>query len=523
MNLPPLPYISIITFAPLVGTFIIMMMRRENVAGIRWTAVITTGISLLTTILVWLAYDQSKGGVQFRDIVPLVPQFGISLNLGVDGISMPLVLLNGIIGFGGALVSWNEIDERRQEFFGFFTLLVSGVFGVFVSMDLFMLFLFYELAVLPMYVLVAIWGTPRMWRQVWYKPRTHDPARAKTKEYAAMKLTLFLLFGSAVMLVGILAVFLVAQGVLGKPTFDILELASVRYDPNFQRAVFLPIFLGFVTLASLWPLHIWSPDGYAAAPTAASMIHAGVLKKMGAYGALRVAMFILPEGAHTFLPIIAGITLINAIYCAMVALQQRDLKYMIGYSSVSHLGLVLLGLASMNQIGMTGAVMMMFAHGLMAGLLFACTGFLYHQAHTRDLGDFGGLARTTPFLATCFTIGAMASLGLPGLSGFVAELLIFIGAWQFQPWIAAIAITSVVLTAVYLLRSVQFLFYGQLNAARHSLHDMRTFVQRAPVLLMIGVLFLFGILPFLMTNMINSSIGSVVAQLASATGQAVIK
>ena len=367
--------------------------------------------------------------------------------------------------------------------------LVTGVFGVFVAWDLFVLLLFYELAVFPMYLLIGVWGSTR-------------------KEYAAMKLTLYILIGSFFALVGILAMYFSS----GLNTFDMVELGKHSFDPNFQRLFFLPIFLGFGVLAGIWPFHTWSPDGHVAAPTAVSMLHAGVLMKLGAYGALRVGVSLLPDGARELLPWVVVLTVINVVYGSMVALRQRDFKYVIGYSSVSHMGFVMMGVATMTVIGMNGAVMQMFSHGIMTALFFAVVGVVYSRTHTRDIPQLGGLVKRMPWVAIAFIVGGFASMGMPGLSGFIAEFQIFVGTWQAYPVIAVLSGIGVVVTGAYILRVIQRVFFGELDAKFAEVTGA-TRLDKTAMFILCAILLVVGLVPAVMVDLVTTGVAPIAARL----------
>lgn len=486
-----------IFLAPVVGALVILFIPEKEDVLIKCTAAFFTGISLLATIVVYLTYDVSKGGLQFLLDIPWVNQFGIKFSLGVDGISLPLVLLTSLVIFTGVFASW-DMHNRIKEFFIFLLVLVSGVFGVFVSRDLFFFYLFFEVAVIPMYVLIGVWGSTR-------------------KEYAAMKLTLYLLVGSAFVLIGTIAMFLYAADPvkgLGYRTFDIAALASVNYDPAFQKFAFFLMMIGFGFLVPMWPLHTWSPDGHVAAPTAVSMLHAGVLMKLGGYGLIRVGLFCFPEGAHYWAPLIATLCTVNATYGAFVAMVQKDLKFVVGYSSVSHMGYVLLGIASLNAVSLDGAVAQMFAHGIMTALFFALVGNIYHKAHTREIAVFGGLAHQMPRVAYGFMIAGLASLGLPGLYNFVAEFAIFTGSLQVFPVRATISIFAIVITAIYILRVVLRVFFGPRNPRWDDLKDARG-IEIVPIVILCGTLILYGVFPDLLMNMINNGVVPLAEKMAA--------
>src|SRR5262245_17581878 len=409
------PLLSIITWAPFLGAVAIMFLARHHPLAVRIIAAVSTAISSVLSLWIYVAYDREAAGFQFYEKLPLVPPLGISYEVGVDGISLLMVLLTSIIIFAGVFASWT-VATRSQEFYALLLALVTGVYGVFVSLDLFVFFLFYELAVLPMYLLIGIWGSSGQVRPRGLFAWAYRQTGVGSKEYAAMKLTLYLLFGSAFILVGIFALYVVA----GSTSFSFLDFEAAPFDPTVQRWVFFAFYVGFGILAGIWPLHTWSPDGHAAAPTAVSMLHAGVLMKLGAYGVVRLGMGLLPEGAGDLAWLVGGIACINVVYGALSAMAQVDLKYVIAYSSVSHMGLVMLGAATLTEAGLNGSVFQMFAHGIMTGLFFALVGLVYEKAHSREIFKMGGFGRVMPGVATAFTVGGLSSLGLPATAGFVA-------------------------------------------------------------------------------------------------------
>lgn len=498
------PILLTIVLAPVIGALVILFIPEKDERVIKITAAVATFVSLVLSIYAYVMYDKTAGGFQFIQDFVWVERFGINLSLGVDGMSLPLVLLTAIVIFTGVFASW-DMHERVKEFFIFLLVLVAGVFGVFVSRDLFWFYLFFEVAVLPMYILIGVWGSTR-------------------KEYAAMKLTLYLLVGSAFALIGIIALYIYAKGYLGYGTFDIMTLSTVEFDVAFQKFAFFLMMIGFGFLVPMWPLHTWSPDGHVAAPTAVSMLHAGVLMKLGGYGMIRAGVFLFPVGAKFWAPLIAVLCIVNVVYGAMVAMVQKDLKFVIGYSSVSHMGYVLLGIASLNYMSLDGAVAQMFAHGIMTALFFALVGNVYHKAHTREIAAFGGLAHQMPRVAAGFLIGGLASLGLPGLNNFVAEALIFLGSWEVEQvlfgWLhfrvlSILAIFGVVITAIYVLRVVQKVFFGPRNPKWDHLTDAKG-VEMVPIVILVGVLVLFGIFPSLLIDTINVGVGPLVAKISAA-------
>ena len=486
---------------PLGTAFVLAAVpsRYENV--VRGIATFT-GLAMFSLALYsFLAYS-FQDGEAFRfqlswpwlENVGFLRENGISLHLGLDGISAPMVLLNGIVGFAGVIVSW-KIDFRNKDFFILFFTLLSGVFGTFTSLNLFFFFFFYELAVLPMYLLIGVWGASSVF-----------PTFVRTKEYGAMKLTLYLVAASVLIFVGILAVFVKAD--LG--TFDLPSLYGVQFSESFQKALFPVFLLGCGVLAGLWPFHTWSPDGHVAAPTAVSMLHAGVLMKLGAFGIIRLGIQLLPEGAEFWMPGLMVFGTINVIYGAVSAMAQRDFKYMVGYSSVSHMGYVLMGLATLNSIGVNGAVLQMFSHGIITALMFAMVGAIYDQAHVRDMSIFGGLANKMPRFAAFFAIAGLASLGLPGLSGFVAEFHIFVGTFKAYPVLGALAIFGAAITATYILRMLAMAFFGPFNEKWAKLTEMTRWEQAAGAVLIFFLLFM-GLWPAPFIDRISSTVLTLVA------------
>ena len=428
-------------YSSFLGVAALVLLPSRDPRLARWVALLTATAGLALAI-----FGAGNAGPQGREFckVPWISTLGISYQLGSDGISLVLVLLTGIAAVAGILFSWN-IEHRAKEFFAFYLALIGGVYGVFLSFDLFLLFVFYELAIIPKYFLIAIWGSTN-------------------RSYGAMKLALYSFIGSAMVLVGIVAAFVVAGG----HTTDLFELARFPFPARFQYWAFPLVFVGFAILAGLWPFHTWAPTGHVAAPTAASMLLAGVVMKLGAYGALRVAMTLFPLGLKAWQNEIALLAVVGIVYGALVALVQKDFKFVIGYSSVSHMGFVLLGLATLNQIGLSGAVLQMFSHGIIAGLLFGVVGrMLYDRTHTRDLTTLEGLrlAKALPFACVTFVIASMASMGLPGFSGFVAELQVLVGAWQAFPKFAVLAGFGILVGVAYTLRALQKAFFGESAAA----------------------------------------------------------
>lgn len=500
------PVLSIIMLAPVVGALVILLIPEKEEKLIKITAAISASVSLILSIAIFVLYDKSIGGMQFVESIPWVDYLGINYAVGVDGLSLPMVLLTSLVIFTGVFASW-DMQNRIKEFFVFLLILTTGVFGVFIALDLFFFYLFFEVALIPMYVLIGLWGSTR-------------------KEYAAMKLTLYLLIGSVFALVAIIATFLYAAAPehLGFITLDMMVLGTVTYDIAFQKFAFFLMLVGFGFLVPMWPLHTWSPDGHVAAPTAVSMLHAGVIMKLGGYGLIRLGIFYYPEGAKYWAPVIALLCIVNVVYGALVAMVQKDLKFVVGYSSVSHMGYVLLGIAALNTLSLDGAVAQMFAHGIMTALFFALVGHIYHRAHTREIARFGGLAHQMPRVAAGFVIAGLASLGLPGLNNFVAEFLIFLGAFSVDQvifgfisfrFLAILGILGIVITATYVLRVVQFTFFGPRKEEWDHLEDARG-VGMIPMVVLIGTLILFGVYPAPLIDLINVGVEPLVEKIQAA-------
>ncbi len=503
-----MPLLSIIVFAPLLAAVVLMLLPASSRTAIRLVSIVAATVSMAGSIAATVLF---LGGEPLRETLPLVPALGIQYALAADGWGVVLLLLTGIILFAGCWASWT-VATRDREFYVLLLVLSTGVFGVFVCLDLFLLFLFYEIAVLPMYLLIGIWGSSKP-----VPPRGPFAFAMRRldvggREYAAMKLTLMLLGGSALILVAILAM---AQG--GGGTFHMEELAAVRFPRELQMWAFPLLWLGFGSLAGVWPFHTWSPDGHASAPTAVSMLHAGVLMKLGAFGVIRIGMVLLPEGAAAWAPIVGGIAALNVVYGALSAMAQTDLKYVIAYSSVSHMGIVLLGAATMSVNGWNGAVFQMFAHGIMTGLFFALVGLIYEKSHSRDIPSMGGFARAMPGIAVFFTLAGLSSLGLPGTAGFVAELLVFLGAYETgHLWWTIPAVLGAFFTAVYVLRAARSIFWGPPKTAEFPhLEDARGPEWVALVLLGAAIV-LFGVWPALALDPIDGTTLQHLARLPGA-------
>ncbi len=490
-------FLSLFVLIPLV--MLAGLWLSKGIKAIRGVMVAgSTALLALSVVLTGMYLSERSGGntaeMLFRADAVWYAPLHIAYSVGVDGISVAMLLLSAVIVFTGTFASW-QMKVQTKEYFLWFTLLSMGVFGFFICIDLFTMFMFYEIALIPMYLLIGVWGSGR-------------------KEYSAMKLTLMLMGGSAFLLIGILGIYFGS----GASTMNLLEIAALHNIPFEQQCIWFPLtFLGFGVLGALFPFHTWSPDGHASAPTAVSMLHAGVLMKLGGYGCFRIAMYLMPEAANELSWIFLILTGISVVYGAFSACVQTDLKYINAYSSVSHCGLVLFAILMMNQTASTGAVLQMLSHGLMTALFFALIGMIYGRTHTRDVRQLGGLMKIMPFLSVCYVIAGLANLGLPGLSGFVAEMTIFVGSFQhfdaFHRTMTILATTSIVITAVYILRLVGKILYGNPVNEEHLKLTDATWDERFAVICLIVAVAGLGLAPWWISNMIGDSVLPVVSQL----------
>ena len=482
------PILTVTLLCPAAALLLTLLIPRRHGKAIKVVNALCALASLVLAVMIWVGYDRSAGGYQMMQVVPWVPSFGIDYRVAVDGISVVLTMLTALVFFTGVLTMWT-LETRVKEYFAFMAALVFGVFGVFFSLDVFAFFFFYEVAVLPMYPLIAVWGSTR-------------------KTYSAMKLTLYLMVGSALLFPGLIALYFGA----GLQTWSIVEIAnSGAFSHQTQIYLYPLLYIGFGILAGMFPFHGWSPTGHVAAPTAVSMLHAGVLMKLGAFGVFRIAMTALPEGAQYWAPTFALLATVGIVYGAFVAMRQTDFKYVIGFSSVSHMGIVLLGLnvwamSRSDTTGLDGAVFQMFAHGIMTALFFSAVGFIYDQTHDRDIRHFGGLASQVPVASSMFIIAALCGMGVPGFASFWAELLVFIAAIKTFPVLGVAAIAGLIFTAAYVLRVLGKAMYGPRNPDWDNLKDVTPW-SLLPRAILVGVLLLFGFYPNLILEMIRSAGG----------------
>ncbi len=477
--------LSLLILLPLITAVAVLLMRNNN--QVKWVSLAgATFQFVLAFALLFLFRQERANGNAAQMLFELqynwFPSWHISFHLGVDGISVAMILLTAFVVIAGVLVSWN-VTKMTKEFYFLLILLSLGAYGFFISLDLFILFFFLEIAVIPKYLLIGIWGSGK-------------------KEYAANKLALMLMGGSALVLVGLLGIYFSNAA----HSFDLLKLSQLHIPLQTQMICFPLLFVGFGVFTALFPFHTWVPDGHSSAPTAGSMFLAGISMKLGGYGCLRVATYIMPDGAKEYATIIIVLSVIAILYGAFATMMQKDLKYINAYSSVSHCGFVLLGIGMLTKTSMTGAVMQMVSHGLMTALFFAVIGMIYERTNTRQVSEMGGLLKRMPFIGTVLFIVGLCSLGLPGLSGFVAEMTVFMGSWQhpdtFRRVATILACLSIVVTAVYILRAIAKTAMGPLKEGFESLSDA-TWNEKLAALILIAGIIAIGVAPFWLNDLVG--------------------
>jgi NADH-quinone oxidoreductase subunit M len=470
-------YLSFLIFFPLLGALLLLLINKEKAGSLRATALAVSIIEFLVSLPLFFKFDPGTAAMQFVEDYWWIKDFGISYKLGIDGISLLLVLLTTFLTILCILSSWNAITVKVKEFMISFLFLETGMIGALVSLDLVLFYVFWEMMLIPMYLLIGIWGDPR--RRI----------------YAAIKFFLFTMAGSVLMLVAILALYFINLKATGKPSFDVLDLYKLNIPAGIQYWLFAAFALAFAIKVPMFPFHTWLPDAHAEAPTAGSVILAGVLLKMGTYGFIRFAMPLFPKAAFDFLPLICALALIGIIYGALVSMMQPDLKRLVAFSSVSHLGYVMLGMFALNMQGVQGSIYQMLNHGISTGSLFLIVGMVYERRHTRMISEFGGLAKVMPVFAVFFMIATLSSIGLPGTNGFVGEFLILLGAFQRNTVYGVLAASGVILGAAYMLWMFQRVMLGKItNPANEKLKDLsaREITILVPMVIMI---LLMGIYP----------------------------
>ena len=495
MSLSPITYILL---WPFLGALVIALLPRDLRLVIRTVALVSTLFSLLLAVKVFVQFDLDPNiaGPQLVQKTLWVEALGISYHVGVDGLNIGLILLAAIVAFAAACVS-TEIETRHKEFYFLLLVMAGGILGAFASFDLFFFYFFHELALIPTFVMIGVWG------------------KGENRNYATFKITIYLSIGALLALIGLISIYIQAGG----KTFDILELTEqISAQPlasQAQHLIFPFLFFGFGILVSLWPFHTWAPLGYAAAPTATSMLHAGVLKKFGLYGLIRIAIPLLPDAAQSWMHILAFLCLGNILYCGLVAMRQKDLLLLIGNSSVAHMGFVFLGIACLNLIGITGAVVVMIAHGLLAALTFALSGYLYQQTRTLQMTQIQGLLPRIPFIGAVMIMALLAGCGLPGFANFVGEVTVFFGAWKQFPFVTVLAVWgALIIGGVYMLRAIRTIFHGVPDNRFVNIEDASNPVTRLPFLLLLASLLIFGFFPRLLTDKIRPTAQTIVTLAA---------
>jgi len=495
--------LNIICYVPLLGAFaIIFLLKRDQSRAIKTVATVIAGLDFVLSLPLWFVYDPAGPAFQFTFARDWIPAVGARYHVGVDGISVLLILLTTLLGFIAVYSSFSAITHRQKEYYVFLLLLQTGMLGVFISLDFILFYVFWEVMLVPMYFLIGVWGGPR-------------------KLYAAIKFFLYTLVGSVLMLVGILALYfynstgLKAIGLPGlgnAPTFDVTELFKIapQIPPNLQFWVFLAFFVGFAIKVPMFPFHTWLPDAHVQAPTAGSVILAGVLLKMGTYGFIRFSLPLLPDATRKAVPWVAALAIIGIVYGGLVAMAQKDMKKLVAYSSVSHLGFVMLGMFALNPLGLTGSVLQMINHGLSTGGLFLLVGIIYERRHTRMIADYGGLAKVMPVYAMLFMIITMSSIGLPTLNGFIGEFTILVGVFNRSTTWAVLAASGIVLGAAYMLWMYQRVFFGGITHEENKTLKDVNLREQWTLIPLIVLCFWIGLYPKPFFRILEPSINRVV-------------
>jgi NADH-quinone oxidoreductase subunit M len=492
--------LSIILFTPLAGAIVLLFINKRQEDTIRWIANAFALAGFLVSVPLWFWYEPERAGWQLVERANWIPSIGASYFLGVDGFAVLLILLTTLMGVIAVLSSWTAITERVKEYYVFMLVLQTGMLGAFVSLDFLLFFLFWEVMLVPMYFLIGIWGGGR-------------------RLYSAIKFFLYTLVGSVVMLLGILALYFYYHSATGVYTFDITEFHRMAVPTNIQKWVFLAFFLGFAIKVPMFPFHTWLPDAHTDAPTAGSVILAAVLLKMGTYGFIRFSLPILPDATRAFVPMVVGLSLVGIVYGALVALAQSDWKRLVAYSSVSHMGMVMLGMFALTPVGLAGSIIQQINHGISTGALFLIVGIVYERRHTREISEYGGLSKVMPLYAAVFGIMTMSSIGLPALNGFIGELLILVGVFVKSRWWAAVAASGIILGAAYMLWLFQRTMFGKVDNPRNQeLRDLslREFATFAPLIVLA---FWIGLYPSPFLRRIETSVAHVMARVSPEYGQ----
>ncbi len=485
------PVLSTVIFLPIIGAILILLIRRSNELFIKWTALLTSLITFILSIPLFINFDKTTAQMQFTETYLWVPSWGIKYAIGVDGISVLFVLLSAILTILCITVSWNSIKEKVKEFYSAILLVEGAMIGVFCSLDLFLFYIFWEAMLIPMFLLIGVWGGPN-------------------RVYAAIKFFLFTLVGSVLMLVGIIVLYFYS----GR-TFDVLHMMTINYPYELQIILFWAFFAAFAVKVPMWPVHTWLPDAHTEAPTAGSVILAGILIKMGAYGFLRFSMPLFPDAVKTMAPIMMILSVIAIIYGGIICLGQTDLKRLIAYSSVSHMGFVTLGLFALNMQGIQGGILQMINHGIVTGALFLAVGIIYDRTHTRQIADYGGVATVMPVYAAFFMIFTLASIGLPGTNGFIGEFLILVGGFTTSKILGVIAATGIIISAAYMLWLYQRVFFLKTNPQIEGHNDIDTREALTLIPLIILVIWI-GIYPNTFLSFMDVSVQNLLDKVNTA-------
>ena len=495
------PLLSLVVFFPALAALgILFFVNKKDEGRIRWLANIAAFIGFLLSLPLWFAFDASGPQFQFGERYSWIPSIGVEYNIAMDGISLLLILMTTLLGFIAILSSWKAVTERVKQYYVFLLFLQTGMLGVFVALDFFLFYVFWEVMLVPMYFLIGVWGGAR-------------------KLYAAIKFFLYTLVGSVLMLLGILALYFAHHAATGEYTFDLLRLMETSYASGLQFWVFLAFFVGFAIKVPMFPFHTWLPDAHVEAPTAGSVILAGVLLKMGTYGFVRFSIPLLPEASRDAVWWVATLAIIGIIYGALVALVQKDWKSLVAYSSVSHLGFVMLGIFALNTLGLEGGILQMINHGLSTGGLFLLVGIMYEQRHTREIAAYGGIAKVVPVYAAMFLVIALASMGLPMLNGFIGEFLILQGIFQVNWIYAAFAVSGIVLGAAYLLWLYQRLMFGKLDREENRALVDVTRRENATLIPIVALCIFIGVYPKPFLDKLAVPVANIVERLDPTAGQ----
>ena len=495
----PVSPLTYILLWPLVAALLLVFIPRNFKVVFQAVALLATFVSAALAVKMFLQFNAAppgEGGYRFVQQVPWVTSLGISYHVGVDGINVGLVLMGAIVAFAATCVSW-DIEERVKEFYILLLVMAGGILGAFASLDLFFFYCFHEFALVPTFIMIGLWG------------------RGEGKNYATFQITLYLSLGGLIALVGLIALYVQS----GAQTFDIPALTKYLENQPLsataQGFIFPLLLFGFGILVSLWPFHTWAPLGYGSAPSPTAMLHAGVLKKFGLYGLIRIALPMLPDAARHWMPVLAWLALGNLLYCGWVAMRQKDFNWLVGYSSVAHMGFVFLGIATLGLIGITGAVLVMIAHGFLAALTFGLNGYIYRQTGTLQMEDLGGLLRKLPFIGGALMMAAFAGCGLPGFANFAGEITVFFGAWNVFRLITVLACWgALIVGAVYMLRAVRAMLHGPVPAKYAGLVDASNWWQKTPFVLLLAALLVFGCAPGLLTEKIKLDVQPIVSKLS---------